>query len=123
MMDAVLGPNPSPSDFIHPPPEVEQKVTEFINGLKTRFQEEQYPPAAYIRVGGMYILSEYQFWNSSLRAQDMHEDSEQSVASCNQLLQATMGALPPTAQRLLLGVTVMKRNRRAHTIFVLRRWV
>ena len=59
VMDAVLGPNPSPSDFIHPPPEVEEKVAEFINGLETHFRKEQYPPATFIRVGSMYILSEY----------------------------------------------------------------
>ena len=53
----------------------------------------------------------------------MHEDSEQSVASCNQLLQATMDALPHTAQRLLLGVTILKRNRWTHTIYVLIRCV
>ena len=33
VMDAVLGANPSPTDYIHPPLEVELKVAEFINGL------------------------------------------------------------------------------------------
>ena len=59
VLGTVLGPNPSPSDFIHPPPEVEQKVEEFINGLETQFRKQQFPPTAFIRVGSTYILSEY----------------------------------------------------------------
>ena len=89
-MDDVLGPNPSPSDFIHPPPEVKQKVAAFIAGLETEFRNLEYPPAAFISVGSTYILSEYYCWNSSLSVQDMHEDSEQSLVSCNQLLQLTV---------------------------------
>jgi hypothetical protein len=49
----------------------------------------------------------------------MHEDTEQSVASCNQLLQTTLDALPHGTQRLLLSLTVWKRNRRIHTNWVL----
>jgi hypothetical protein len=51
----------------------------------------------------------------------MHEDTEQSVASCEQLLQTTIDALPDGTQRLLLSRTVWKRNRRIHTIYVLQR--
>ncbi|KAF9503256.1 hypothetical protein BS47DRAFT_1356350, partial [Hydnum rufescens UP504] len=51
----------------------------------------------------------------------MDKVSEQSVALCNQLLQATMHALPHETQRELLKLTVWKRNRRAHTIYVLER--
>ena len=53
----------------------------------------------------------------------MHEDSEQSIGSCNQLLQATMDALPSETQGLLLRLMIWKRNRRAHTVYVLARWV
>jgi hypothetical protein len=58
VMDAVC-PNPSPSDFIHPPPEVEQKAAEFIDGLETQIWKQQYPPAAFIRVKSKFILSEH----------------------------------------------------------------
>jgi len=51
----------------------------------------------------------------------MHEDTKQSVASCAQLLQTTIDALPPSTQRSLLELTVWKRNRRVHTISVLER--
>jgi len=56
-MTAVLGPNPSLSDFLHPPPEVERKVAEFVDGLETQFRNQPYPPAAFIKVGSMYDLS------------------------------------------------------------------
>ncbi|KAF9512783.1 hypothetical protein BS47DRAFT_1035520 [Hydnum rufescens UP504] len=52
---------------------------------------------------------------------DMHEDTEQSVASCEQLLRTTIDALPDGTQRLLLSLTVWKRNRRIHTIYVVQR--
>jgi len=51
----------------------------------------------------------------------MDEVSERSTASCNKLLRVTMDALPHETQRSLLGLTVWKRNRRVHTIYVLRR--
>jgi len=98
---AVLGPNPSRSHYLHPPPEIEQKVDEFIDGLEKEFRNQPYAPFAFIRVG------------------KMHEESEESVASCNGLLQTTMGALPNGTQRLLLGLTIWKRNRWSHTVYVL----
>jgi hypothetical protein len=121
MMNVVLGPTPSPSDFIDRAPEVEQKVAEFINGLKTLFQEQRYPPSAFIGVGSMYILLEWKSWYSSLWLEDMHEDTEGSVALCDQLLRATLDALPRGTQNLLLRLTIWKRNRRVHTIHVLDR--
>ena len=54
---AVLGPNPSRSDYLHPPPEVEEKVAEFIDGLEAQFREQPYPPVAFVRVGSTYNLS------------------------------------------------------------------
>ncbi|KAF9507714.1 hypothetical protein BS47DRAFT_281392 [Hydnum rufescens UP504] len=98
----VLGPAPSPSDFHDQAQVVDQKVAEFVNGLETRFRKEQYPPAGFIGVG------------------DMDEVSEQSIASCNELLEVTMDALPHETQRSLLGLTVWKRNRRIHTAYVLK---
>jgi hypothetical protein len=55
-MSSVLGPDSGPEDFLHPPPEVEQKVTEFMNRIETRFRNEPYPPVAFIKVGSTYIL-------------------------------------------------------------------
>jgi len=51
----------------------------------------------------------------------MHEVTEQSIALCNQLLQATMVSLPDETQRSLLRLTVWKRNRRIHTMYVIQR--
>jgi len=99
----VLGPAATPSDFINRADEVDQKVTEFVNGLETRFRRERYPPADFIRVG------------------DMGEASNQSGILCDRLLRVTMDALPQETQRSLLGLTVRKRNRRIHTISVLKR--
>jgi len=103
MMTEVLGPAPSPSDFLDRAPEVERKVAEFIDGLETQFRKQQHPPAGFIRV------------------RNMHEDTEQSVASGEQLLRTTIDALPDGTQRLLLSLTVWKRNRRIHTIYVVQR--
>jgi hypothetical protein len=58
MMSEVLGPAPNPSDFLDRAPEVQRKVAEFMDGLETQFQKQQYPPAGFIRVGSMYALSE-----------------------------------------------------------------
>ncbi|KAF9507558.1 hypothetical protein BS47DRAFT_289612 [Hydnum rufescens UP504] len=99
----VLGPRPSPSDFCDRAQEVDQKVAEFVNRLEARCWNERYPPTGFIRV------------------ENMHEVSEWSIASCDQLLQVTMDALPHETQRSLLGLTVWKRNRRIHTIYVLKR--
>jgi len=99
----VLGPTAGPSDFLARVAEVKQKVAEFVHGLETQFQKERYPPAGFARVG------------------NMHEDTKQSVASCAQLLQTTIDALPPGTQRSLLELTVWKRNRWVHTIYVLER--
>ncbi|KAF9506468.1 hypothetical protein BS47DRAFT_1333835 [Hydnum rufescens UP504] len=99
----VLGPAPSPSDFRDHAQEVDQKVAEFVNGLETQFRNEQYPPAGFIRVG------------------NMDEVSMRSIALCDQLLLVTMDALPHETQRSLLRLTVWKRNRRIHTMFVLKR--
>ncbi|KAF9509661.1 hypothetical protein BS47DRAFT_1348963, partial [Hydnum rufescens UP504] len=103
IMTEVLGPASEPSDFLACAPEVEQKVAEFVNGLETQFRNQRYPPAGFLRVG------------------NMHEVTEQSIALCNQLLGATMDALPNETQRSLLHLTVWKRNRRIHTIYVLQR--
>ncbi|KAF9509619.1 hypothetical protein BS47DRAFT_1396668 [Hydnum rufescens UP504] len=103
IMTEVLGPASEPSDFLARAPEVEQKVAEFVNRLETQFRNERYPPAGFLRVG------------------NMHEVTEQSIALCNQLLGATMDALPNETQRSLLHLTVWKRNRRIHTIYVLQR--
>jgi hypothetical protein len=46
-------------------------------------------PAAFIQLRSEYILSECQFRHSSPWVQDMHHDSEQSRALCDQLLQKT----------------------------------
>ncbi|KAF9507491.1 hypothetical protein BS47DRAFT_1333233 [Hydnum rufescens UP504] len=99
----VLGPAPSPSDFRDRAQEVDQKVAEFVNGLETQFRNERYPPAGFIGVG------------------NMDEVSMQSMALCDQLLLVTMDALPHETQRSLLRLTVWKRNRRIHTMFVLKR--
>jgi hypothetical protein len=56
VMGSVLGPDSGPEDFVHPPREVEQRIIEFMNKLETRFRNEPYPPVAFIRVGGTYIL-------------------------------------------------------------------
>jgi len=101
IMTEVLGPAPAPSDFLDRAPEVEQKVAEFVNGLETQFRNQRYPPAGFLSVG------------------EMHEVTERSIALCNQLLQTTMDSLPDETQRSLLGLTVWKRNRRIHTIYVL----
>ncbi|KAF9520439.1 hypothetical protein BS47DRAFT_1387458 [Hydnum rufescens UP504] len=53
----VLGPSPSPPDFLNCGQEVEWKVAEFINRLEMRFQKQKYPPAGFIRVGSMHTLS------------------------------------------------------------------
>ncbi|KAF9507790.1 hypothetical protein BS47DRAFT_1321037 [Hydnum rufescens UP504] len=103
IMTEVLGPASEPSDFLARAPEVEQKVAEFVNGLETQFRNQRYPPAGFLRVG------------------NMHEVTEQSIALCNQLLGATMDSLPNETQRLLLRLTVWKRNRRIHTVYVLER--
>ncbi|KAF9520045.1 hypothetical protein BS47DRAFT_1387663 [Hydnum rufescens UP504] len=100
---AVLDPTASPSDFLARATEVKQKVDEFVRGLKIQLQKERYPPAGFACVG------------------NMHEDTKQSVASCNRLLRTTIDALPPGTQRSLLKLTVGKRNRRVHTIYVLER--
>ncbi|KAF9504586.1 hypothetical protein BS47DRAFT_1355000 [Hydnum rufescens UP504] len=50
---AVLEPTAGPSDFLARAPEVKQKVAEFVHGLETEFQKEQYPPAGFARVGSM----------------------------------------------------------------------
>ncbi|KAF9505100.1 hypothetical protein BS47DRAFT_1354342 [Hydnum rufescens UP504] len=99
----VLGPAPSPSDFRDRAQEVDQKVAEFVNGLETQFRNERYPPAGFIGVG------------------NMDEVSMRSIALCDQLLLVTMDALPHETQRSLLRLTVWKRNRRIHTMFVLKR--
>ncbi|KAF9519593.1 hypothetical protein BS47DRAFT_1158118 [Hydnum rufescens UP504] len=99
VMAEVLGPAPSPSDFLDCAREVEQKVAEFVEGLETQFCKQQYPPVGFIRVG----------------------NTEQSIASCDQLLQTTIDAVPHGTQRLLLSLTIWKRNRRIHTIYVLER--
>ncbi|KAF9507251.1 hypothetical protein BS47DRAFT_1333382 [Hydnum rufescens UP504] len=101
VMNAVLGPAANPSDFLDCATEVQQQVAEFVNGLESQFRNQQYPPAGFISVGSM------------------HEETEQSVASCNRLLQTTLDALPHGTQRLLLSLTVWKRNRRIHTNYVL----
>ncbi|KAF9516299.1 hypothetical protein BS47DRAFT_1483996 [Hydnum rufescens UP504] len=103
VLNEVVGPDPSQSDFLACARKVEQKVAEFVNRLETQFRNHRHPPAGFIRV------------------RDMDKVSEQSVALCNQLLQATMGALPHETQRELLKLTVWKRNRRVHTIYVLER--
>ncbi|KAF9520024.1 hypothetical protein BS47DRAFT_1336318 [Hydnum rufescens UP504] len=103
IMTEVLGPAPKPSDFLDRAPEVEQKVAEFVNGLETQFRNQPYPPAGFLTVG------------------NMHEVTERSIALCNQLLQVTMDALPHETQTSLLGLTVWKRNRRIHTMYVLQR--
>jgi hypothetical protein len=56
VMDAVL-PNPSRSDYLHPPQEVEDKMAEFIDGLERKFRNQLHPPAAFVSVGSMHILS------------------------------------------------------------------
>jgi hypothetical protein len=58
IMTELLGPASEPSDFLTRAPEVEQKVAEFVNGLETQFRNQRYPPAGFLRVGSMYILSE-----------------------------------------------------------------
>jgi hypothetical protein len=58
VFNEVVGPDPSPSDFLDRTPEVEQKVAEFVNGLETQFRDQRYPPAGFIRIGSMYTLSE-----------------------------------------------------------------
>jgi hypothetical protein len=121
VMSEVVGPDPSQSDFLDCVPKVEQKVAEFVNGLETQFQDHQHPPAGFIRVRSMYTLSEPQFWHLNSWLKDMDTVSEQSAASCNQLLRATMDALPHETERELLRLTVWKRNRRVHTIYVLKR--
>ncbi|KAF9504980.1 hypothetical protein BS47DRAFT_1354519, partial [Hydnum rufescens UP504] len=93
VMSEVLGPDPSQSDFLD--------LAEFVNGLETQFRDHQHPPAGFIRV------------------RNMDQVSEESTASCNQLLRATLDALPHETQRALLRLTVWKRNRRIHTIYVL----
>ncbi|KAF9503468.1 hypothetical protein BS47DRAFT_1356164 [Hydnum rufescens UP504] len=103
IMAEVLGPASEPSNFLDRALEVEQKVAEFVNRLETQFRNQRYPPAGFLRVG------------------NMHEVTEQSIALCNQLLGATMDALPNETQRSLLHLTVWKRNRRIHTIHVLQR--
>ncbi|KAF9505330.1 hypothetical protein BS47DRAFT_1354043 [Hydnum rufescens UP504] len=55
---ALLDHTASPSDFLACAPEVNRKVAEFVDGLQTEFQKEQYPPAGFARVGSMYTLSE-----------------------------------------------------------------
>jgi len=55
----VLGPAPSPSDFLDCAQEVDQKVAEFVNGLETQFRNVRYPPAGFIRVGDMDKVSEW----------------------------------------------------------------
>jgi hypothetical protein len=121
VMSEVLGPDPSQSDFLDCTPKVEQKVAEFINGLKTQFRDCLHPPAGFITVKSMYTPAGPQFWHLNLWLKDMDKVSEQSTASCNQLLQATMDALPDETRRELLRLTVWKRNRRNHTLYVLRR--
>jgi hypothetical protein len=56
VMDTVL-PNPSRSDYLHPPQEVEEKVAKFIDGLERKFRNQLHPPAAFVSVGSMCILS------------------------------------------------------------------
>ena len=117
----VLGPAPNPSDFLDCAQEVDQKVAEFINGLETQFQIKSYPPAGFVRVGSMYTLSKQQFWHLNLWPKDMDEVSKRSIALCDQLLRVTRDALPNETQRSILGLTVWKRNRRVHTVYVLQR--
>ena len=50
----------STSDFLNPPPWVRQKINEFIDGLEGKFKDLEHPPAAFIKVESMYILSELQ---------------------------------------------------------------
>jgi hypothetical protein len=46
-------------------------------------------PADFIELQSEYILSECQFRHSSLWIQDMHQDSDQSRALCDEHLQKT----------------------------------
>jgi hypothetical protein len=119
VMGEVLSPDASQSDFLDCAPKVEQKVVQFINDLETQFRDCQHPPASFIRVRSMCILAKLQFLHLHLWLKDMDKVSKQSTASCNQLLQATMDGLPDETQRELLRITVWKRNRRMHTIYVL----
>jgi hypothetical protein len=57
VMNAVLGPAANPSDFLDRATEVQQKVAEFVNELERQFRNQQYPPAGFISVGSVYILS------------------------------------------------------------------
>jgi hypothetical protein len=60
-----------------------------VGSLKGRLESLPCSPAAFIQLRSEYILSECQFCNSSLWIQDMHHDSEESRALCDQLLQKT----------------------------------
>jgi hypothetical protein len=48
----------SSSDFVDPPPWVQQKVTEFVDELERKFKSLEHPPADVIKVESTYILSE-----------------------------------------------------------------
>ena len=106
----------SDSDFLNPPPWVYEKTAEFVDGLERKFRVLDYPPTRFIKVESMYILSEQQIRHSSVRLEGMHNDSEQSTASCIQLLQTTMDALPTKMLKLLLGLSIWKKIRHDRTI-------
>ncbi|KAF9504180.1 hypothetical protein BS47DRAFT_1322676 [Hydnum rufescens UP504] len=93
----VLGPAPSPSDFLLRALEVDQKVAQFVDALERQFRNQLFPPAGFLRVA------------------NMDEDTEQSIALCTQLLQTTADALPYGMQHSLLNLIIWKRHHQHHT--------
>ena len=58
VMAAFFGPDPSPSDFLHPPPEIHQGTTQFVEELETKFRKLPHPPTAFVRVRSTCMLSD-----------------------------------------------------------------